>query len=216
MTRRLGRSVVGASSHAPARPGQEPAGTTASFTMSHPSRVTVANATARCAHVTRLARTSRTRMGGDVSTTSSGTFEDLRIGVRLKISALWIAMLFLFAYGDIFGFFNPGQIEEVVAGEISGIEITQAFLLAVSVYIAIATVMIFLSLVLRPAVCRWTNIVLAILYVGSIVASAIGETDAYYLFLSVFEIALLLLIVRHAWTWPRKDGAGDPDPGLVG
>jgi len=140
-----------------------------------------------------------------VSMSSSSTLADERIGVRLKISALWIAMLLLFAYGDIFGFFNPGQIEEVISGEISGIEITQAFLLAVSVYIAIASVMIFLSLVLRPTVARWTNIVLAILYAVSIVASAIGETDAYFLFLSVAEIGMLLLIVRYAWTWPRRE-----------
>ena len=113
--------------------------------------------------------------------TSSFALEDQRIGVRLKISALWIGMLFLFAYGDIFGFFRPGQIEEVVSGEISGIEITQAFLVAVSVYIAVASVMIFLSLVLRPVVCRWVNVVLGALYAVSIVASAIGE-DAYYLF----------------------------------
>ncbi len=33
--------------------------------------------------------------------------EGVRIGVRLKISALWVAMLFLFAYGDIFGSFVP-------------------------------------------------------------------------------------------------------------
>jgi hypothetical protein len=64
-----------------------------------------------------------------------------KIGVRLRISALWIAMLFLFAYGDLFGSFQPGHIEEVTAGEISGIEITQAFL-AISVYIAIASVMV--------------------------------------------------------------------------
>jgi hypothetical protein len=50
----------------------------------------------------------------------------------------------------------------VISGEISGIEITQAFLFAVSVYIAIASVMVFLTLVLRPAVCRWVNLVLAI------------------------------------------------------
>ena len=112
-------------------------------------------------------------------------------------------MLFLFAYGDIFGFFKPGQIEEMMSGEISGIEITQGFLFAVSVYIAIASAMIFLTLVLRPAVARWTNIVLAILYVASIVAAAIGE-DAYYLFLSAVEIAMLLLIVWYAWTWPRR------------
>ena len=135
-------------------------------------------------------------------TMSSSEFvEDVRIGVRLKMSALWIAMLLLFAYGDIFGFFKPGQIREVMSGEISGIEITHGFLFAVSVYIAIASVMIFLSLVLRPSVCRWTNIVLAILYVVSIVVAALGETSAYYVFLSAVEIALLLLIVRYAWTW---------------
>lgn len=57
--------------------------------------------------------------GADVSTFKSTTFEDVRMGVRFKISALWIAMLLLFAYGDIFGFFAPGQIEEVIGGEIS-------------------------------------------------------------------------------------------------
>ena len=56
----------------------------------------------------------------NVSTSSSEILEDVRIGVRLKISALWIAMLFLFAYGDIFGFFRTGLIEEVIAGEVSG------------------------------------------------------------------------------------------------
>jgi hypothetical protein len=141
-----------------------------------------------------------------VSTSNSTIFDDQRIGIRLRISALWIAMLFLFAYGDIFGFFAPGHIEEVIGGEISGIEITEVFLLGVSVYIAIASVMVFLSLVLRPSVARWFNIVLPILYVVSIAASAIGETSAYYLFLSVLESALLLLIVWYAWTWPRQEG----------
>ena len=141
-----------------------------------------------------------------MSTSRSTIFEDVRIGVRLKISALWIAMLFLFAYGDIFGFFAPGQIEEVIGGEISGIEITQVFLFAISLYIAIASVMVFLTLVLRPTVNRWTNIVLPTLYIVSILASAIGETSAYYWFLSVAESALLLLIVWYAWTWPRQEG----------
>jgi hypothetical protein len=137
--------------------------------------------------------------------TSSRILEDVRVGVRLKISALWISMLFLFAYGDIFGLFAPGQIEEITAGEISGIEITQVFLFTVSVYIAIASVMVFLSLVLRPSICRWTNIVLPILYIVSIVVSAIGETSAYYLFLSGLESAVLLVIVWYAWRWPRQE-----------
>jgi uncharacterized protein DUF6326 len=142
-----------------------------------------------------------------VSKSDPTIFEDQRIGVRMKISALWIAVLFLFAYGDILGFFQPGQIEEMITGEISGIEITQIFLFTASVYVAIASVMVFLSLVLKATVNRWANIVLPILYIVSVVASVIGES-AYFYFLSVVESALLLLIIRYAWTWPTREAIG--------
>jgi cell division protein FtsB len=141
-----------------------------------------------------------------MSTAQLGRFEDVEVGVRLKIASLWIAMLFLFAYGDIFGFFAPGRIEEIQGGRISGMEITQAFLLAVAVYIAIASAMVFLTLVLRPAANRWVNILVAALYIVSIVASMFGE-DAYFVFLSLAEIAMLGLIVWYAWTWPERSPA---------
>ncbi len=141
-----------------------------------------------------------------MSTTQLGRFEDVQVGVRLKIASLWIAMLFLFAYGDIFGFFAPGRIGEIQGGRVSGMEITQTFLLAISLYIAIASAMVFLTLVLRPAANRWVNIVLAALYIVSIIASVFGE-DAYFVFLSVMEIAILALIAWYAWTWPRRTSA---------
>ena len=138
-----------------------------------------------------------------MSTVRSRIIDD-QVGVRLKISALWIVLLFLYAYGDIFGFFKPGRIEDIVSGEISGIDITESFLFAASVYVAIASVTIFLTLVLRPAAARWSNVVLAVLYIATIVAAAIGES-VYYWFLSVVEIATLLLIAWYAWMWPREE-----------
>jgi hypothetical protein len=129
---------------------------------------------------------------------------DTKIDVRLKISALWIAMLFLFAYGDIFGMFQPGRIDEIRAGTVGGMDISQAFLLAVSVYIAIASVMVFLTLTLPPKANRWTNIVLAVLYIVSIVASVVGEKWVYFWFLSVVECSLLLLVIWKAWRWPSQ------------
>jgi hypothetical protein len=138
-----------------------------------------------------------------MSTMQLGKYEDVQVGVRLKIASLWIAVLFLFAYGDIFGFFAPGHLEEIRGGRISGMEITQTFLLAVSVYIAIASAMVFLTLVLRPSVNRWVNMVLAALYIVSIAASMFGE-DAYFVFLSVMEIAMLALVIRYAWSWPNS------------
>jgi hypothetical protein len=140
-----------------------------------------------------------------VTTRTSRILDDATIDVRFKISALWIAMLFLFAYGDIFGFLRADVIEEVIGGEVGGIAVTQTFLVEVSVYIAIASVMVFLSLVLKPTANRRVNIGLPILYVVSIVISCIGETWAYYLLLSAAECALLVLVIWYAWTWPRAE-----------
>ena len=120
----------------------------------------------------------------------------------MKIAALWAATLFLFAYGDIFGFFRTGLIQSVMAGKVNGIQISQAFLFGTSVYVAIPSVMVFLTLVLTPALSRWVNLALAALYVASVVLFSIGETWAYYYFLSGVEIVLLALIVWYAWRWP--------------
>jgi Family of unknown function (DUF6326) len=155
------------------------------------------------------ADTAVTPAPGRAVSASTSVLEDVRISIRHKISALWIVVLFLYAYGDIFGFFRTGTIKDVMGGKVSGIEITQGFLLAVSVYIAIASAMVFLSLVLRPRVNRWTNIVLPILYIVSIVGTCIGETWAFYFLTSAAESVLLALIVWYAWTWPRREANRD-------
>ncbi len=135
---------------------------------------------------------------------AAGALEDVKIPVKLKLSALWAATLFLYAYGDIFGFFRPDVIESVKAGKIAGFQINQVFLLAVSIYILIPSAMVFLALVLKPEVNRWANLIISVAYFATIVLSAIGETWAYYIFLTLAESVLTLLIVWHAWKWPHQ------------
>ena len=135
---------------------------------------------------------------------AAGALEDVKIPVKLKLSALWAATLFLYAYGDIFGFFRPDVIESVKAGKIAGFQINQVFLLAVSIYILIPSAMVFLALVLKPEINRWANLIISVAYFATIVLSTIGETWAYYIFLSLAESVLTLLIAWHAWKWPQR------------
>ena len=130
--------------------------------------------------------------------------EDLKVPVKLKLSALWASMMFLFAYGDIFAGYRSDIIEDLRAGELGSFEVNQLFLLATSIYVAIPSLMVFLSLVLRPAWNRWTNIVVAAVYAVTIALSVIGEGWAYFVFLSVVEVALAGLIAWYAWRWPGQ------------
>jgi len=139
------------------------------------------------------------------TTTKAGQYQDTRIDVKLVLSALWITMLVVFAYVDIFGFFRADILRAALDGEMAatGVAIDQAFLVFTTAYILIPTLMVVLSLVLRPRVNRIANIVVALIYAVSIIASCIGETWGYYLLGSAVEVVLLVAIVRTAWTWPR-------------
>jgi hypothetical protein len=138
--------------------------------------------------------------------TAETKFEPSNVNVRIKISALWTAMLFLFAYVDIFGLFRPDFRAGLEAGEIGGVTVNQLFLLGTTAYIVIPSLMVFCSLILRPRVDRIANIALSIIYGLTIIGFAIGEWN-YYILGSVLEVALLAAIVYHAWTWPKETPA---------
>jgi hypothetical protein len=129
-------------------------------------------------------------------------FEPSGVNVRTKISALWTAMLLVFAYVDIFGLFRADVRADIEAGQIAGFGIGQAFLLGSTIYIAIPALMVFAALVLQPRVNRIANIGLSIIYALTIVAGAIGEWN-YYILGSAIEVAMLAAIAYYAWTWPR-------------
>ena len=132
--------------------------------------------------------------------------EDVKINVKLKLSALWAALMLLYIYADHFSLFRTGQIEEMISGRIGPFPVTQGSLLAFSILMMIPAVMVFLSLALKPTVSRWANIILGVLYTLVNISNLIGETWVYYIVFGVVEIVLTLLIVWYAWKWRNPEG----------
>jgi len=75
---------------------------------------------------------------------------------------------------------------------------------------AIPSVMIFLSVALKPAANRRLNIVFGILYSLTILITM--WSWLFYVFFGVIEIGLTGHIVWYAWNWPRAQ----PDASLRG
>lgn len=139
------------------------------------------------------------------------TLEPFIVNVRLKLSALWTSMLFIFAYVDLFSLYRPDVRADLEAGELGGFTVTQAYLVGATVYVVIPSLMVCLALILRARVSRIVNIVLGIVYALTIIAGAIGEWT-YYILGSVIEVVLLAAIVYYAWTWPKAA----PPPSTTG
>jgi hypothetical protein len=135
-------------------------------------------------------------------------YQDSWINPRIKIAALWASMLFIFVYVDLFSMYRADIRADIEAGKMFAFNIGQGFLLGVTVYIVIPSLMVFLSLVLPVRVSRTASIVLAVLYAVTIAGGAIGESNYYYILGSLAEAALLAGVVYYAWTWPKAADAG--------
>ena len=133
-------------------------------------------------------------------------YQDYWINPRIKIAALWTSMMFVFAYVDLFSLYRADIRADIEAGKIFAFTIGQGFLLGVTIYILVPSLMLFLSLVLPVRVTRIANIVAAVLYAVTITGGAIGEWN-YYILGSITEAALLVGIVYYAWTWPKSTDA---------
>ena len=137
---------------------------------------------------------------------TSMRLQDVTIHVRFKLSALWAAIMSCYIYGDFWGLYRPGNLREILDGGGPLGPISQGSLVAVSVLVAIPAAMIFLSLALPPLLARWLNILVGAALTAIVLATLPGAW-AFYVFMSLVEIALQLGIVCYAWRWPRQSPA---------
>lgn len=138
-----------------------------------------------------------------MTTTPAHQYRDTQVDVKLVLSALWIAVLFVFAYVDVFAFFRADVLEAALDGKVAStrFSVDQAFLTLALVYVLVPILMVVLSLVLPARGNRIANFVVSLLYAITVLASCIGETWVYYIAGSVVEAILLLAIARLAWKW---------------
>lgn len=125
------------------------------------------------------------------------------LDTRIVVSSLWVATMIAVAFVDIFGLFRPDIRAQIESGTIYVFEIGQGFLLGAIIYVLIPTLMIPLTLVLPRRANRLTNIIVASLFLATIIGGAIGEWG-YYVLGSAFEAILLVgvIVLTARWTKP--------------
>jgi hypothetical protein len=132
-------------------------------------------------------------------------WQEAGVNVRLKLSAMWTSVMFLYVYADLQGFYDPKLLAQIMEGNMGFLgPITQQLKLAVAVTMSIPAMMIFLSLALRANQSRWSNIVAGILYTAINVATLIMPSWFSAKYFESLEALLTLYIVWTAWKWPTR------------
>jgi len=90
------------------------------------------------------------------------TLEDFKINIKIKLAALWTSVTFLYIYGDYFELYVPKKLSGIIDGN-SNLDSPINLFLA-SLLLVIPSLMICLSILLKPAVNKWLNIVFGVFF----------------------------------------------------
>ncbi len=118
---------------------------------------------------------------------------------HVKLSTLWIFVMFNMAFADILGFIYPGTLNELATGVVDGITITPMFVLVAAVLVEIGIAMILVSRFAALPLARRANLIAAPITILFIVGG--GSLTPHYIFFASLEVIALLYIFQQAWKW---------------
>lgn len=130
--------------------------------------------------------------------------ENPKINIKIKLAALWTSVTLCYLYGDYFELYTPDKVNSLISGK-NNLDSPTKLLIA-SIILAISSVMVAASIILKPKVNRLLNIIFGILFTIMMVVIGIFSTHEWYLFyvfLAFLESILTALIVWYAWKWPK-------------
>lgn len=131
--------------------------------------------------------------------------ENPKINIKIKLATLWASALFCYLYGDYFQLYTPEKVNNLITGE-NNLDSPTKLLIA-SIIMAIPSIMVGASIILKPKINRILNILfgslftLMMLFIG---VNSMTEWYSFYVFLAFLESIITFLIVYYAWKWPKN------------
>ena len=129
----------------------------------------------------------------------------MKIITRFKLIGLWITLMLLYIYCDIYSFHRTGYIDEMSAGKIGPFEVSQGLLAAFGALMIIPTLMILVCLFLNQKINKWFNIVIGALYTLVNIGNLVGETWVYYWIYGLIETAITVIVIITAIKWKKEE-----------
>jgi len=139
------------------------------------------------------------------NTIPTNDLDDFKINIKFKLSALWTAVTLCYLYGDYFDLYVPKKVEGLVTG-VNNLDSPSKLFLA-TFLLTIPAVMVFFSIILKPSLNKWLNIIFGIfftLFVALVGISSISSWRTFYVFLAIIEVLITSTIVGYAWNWPKQ------------
>ena len=105
------------------------------------------------------------------------------VSIKTRIAVLWVSATLCYLYGDVIAFYGPGALQKMIDGKLGEWTVTPNWLLGVGVLMSLPAVMVALTVLLKPVVSRWLNVVVGAAMTGASLSfiSRIGRVGGRWL-----------------------------------
>lgn len=121
---------------------------------------------------------------------------------RPMLSTLWIFVLLNALFRDVHELFRPGVLEQMIAGNVNGTEITEHVILLGGVLLEVPLAMVVLARLLQPRISRIANLVVAVATVPLLLGGGIRDLDDG--FFAAVQVTSLVGLAWLAWRWTPR------------
>ena len=144
-----------------------------------------------------------------LKSTASTSLTNYNVNIKIKLAALWTALMFLYIYADFFQLMTPNKLEEMSDLQTPMGPTSPEILVVFSVILIIPSLMIFLSVFLKPQINKWLNICIATLYASMSILIIVTTLGSYwytfYILFNFIEVFVFAMIIYQAWNWPKVE-----------
>lgn len=130
--------------------------------------------------------------------------EGFKVDLRIKLAGLWITLMLLYIYCDIYSFHRPEYINEIISGMLGPFRVTQEVLAIFGLLMIIPALMVTACLFLKTKVVKWLNIIIGVLYLIVNIGNLLGEEWVYYWIYGILEILLIIGIIILSLRWKEE------------
>lgn len=127
---------------------------------------------------------------------------------RTRLAVLWIIRSLIPVLILLLFFFEPGALEDLMAGKFGETEITGGVKIGLGIVFWVPWIMAWAAMTLRLSINRWANTILGaigVILAPIVIFSNIDRISTASLINYIFGFILHVLITWYGWKLPREE-----------
>jgi hypothetical protein len=127
--------------------------------------------------------------------------------LKTRLAIFWLIIAIAMSAHSVLAFMEEGMIEEIMTGEVEGMEINAGIFLFMAIFWLIPLWMAILTMILKNSLNRSANIILGVVFIGLNVfhlAEHLIKPSVHQILIIGTTAMAAILITWYAWKWPRE------------